>query len=88
MAASHTKGTYLAARFRRVASRRGKKRAIVAVGHSILIATWHMITSDTEYRDLGGDYFIERTGKTRVTQRLVAQLSQLGWRVNLTPATA
>ncbi len=88
MAASHTKGTYLAARFRRVASRRGKKRAIVAVGHSILIATWHMITSDTEYRDLGGDYFIERTGKTRVTQRLVGQLSQLGWRVNLTPATA
>ena len=57
---------------------------MVAVGHSILIATWHMITSDTECRGLGGDFFIERTGKTRVTQRLVTQLSQLGWRVNLT----
>jgi transposase len=87
MAASHTKGTYLAARFRRIASRRGKKRAMVATGHSILIAAWHMINGNIEYADLGGDYFIERTGKTRMTRRLVGQLSQLGWQVTLNPAS-
>jgi len=88
MAASHTKGTYLAARFRRIASRRGKKRAMVAVGHSILIATWHMISGAVECHDLGGNYFLERTGKTRITRRLVGQLTQLGWQVTLNPTPA
>ncbi|MFJ7911409.1 IS110 family transposase [Kitasatospora sp. NPDC096204] len=82
-AASRSKGTYLAARFKRIASRRGKKRALVAVEHSILIAVWHMFTHDIEYHDLGGDYFLERTGKTRQTRRLVSQLNQLGYQVTL-----
>ncbi|MFJ9610786.1 hypothetical protein ACIRS1_31040 [Kitasatospora sp. NPDC101176] len=82
-AASRSKGTYLAARFKRIASRRGKKRALVAVEHSILIAVWYMFTHDIEYHDLGGDYFLERTGKTRQTRRLVSQLNQLGYQVTL-----
>jgi transposase len=90
VAASRTKGTYLAARFRRVASRRGKKRALVAVGHTILIATWAMLTRDVPYHDLGGDYFTERLNpqaKARQARRLINQLALLGYRVALEPAT-
>ncbi len=86
--ASRSKGTYLAARYRRIASRRGKKRALVALEHSILVAIWHMFTSDVEYHDLGGDYFVERTGKARQTRRLVGQLNQLGFQVTLQPVEA
>ncbi|MFF2612492.1 IS110 family transposase [Kitasatospora sp. NPDC058046] len=82
-AASRSKDTYLAARFKRIASRRGKKRALVALEHSVLVAVWHMFTSDAEYHDPGGDYFLERTGKTRQTRRLVSQLNQLGYQVTL-----
>jgi hypothetical protein len=86
--ASRSRGTYLNARYRRIASRRGKKRALVALEHTILIAVWHMFTHDTNYHDLGGDYFIERTGKTRQTRRLVSQLTQLGYQVTLQPTEA
>ena len=83
VSASRTKDTYLAARYRRIVARRGKKRALVALEHSILIAVWHMFTHDTEYADLGGQYFIERTGRARQTRRLVSQLNQLGYQVTL-----
>jgi len=83
--ASRTKSTYLAARYRRIAARRGKKRAIVAVGHTILTSAWHMLTHDVPYQDLGGNYFLERTGRTRQTRRLVSQLTQLGYHVALNP---
>ncbi|EKX66231.1 IS110 family transposase [Streptomyces ipomoeae] len=83
VSASRTKDTYLAARYRRIASRRGKKRALVALQHSILISVWHMFTHDAEYADLGGRYFIERTGRARQTRRLVSQLNQLGYHVTL-----
>ncbi|MFD5514202.1 transposase [Streptomyces sp. NPDC127051] len=66
-AAARSKNTYLAARYKRIAVRRGKKRAMVAVGHTILTSTWHMLTRDTDYHGLGGDYFIQRTGRTRQT---------------------
>ncbi|TDT94152.1 transposase [Streptomyces sp. 846.5] len=85
VAASRTKDTYLASRYRRLVGRRGKKRALVALEHSILVAIWHMFTNDAEYADLGGDYFLERTGKTRATRRLISQLNQLGYQVNLQP---
>ncbi|MFC8669909.1 transposase [Streptomyces sp. NPDC057199] len=83
--ATRAKDTYLAARFRRLAARRGKKRALVALQHSVLIAIWHMFTRGIEYADLGGDYFLERTGKTRATRRLVSQLNHLGFQVSLQP---
>jgi transposase len=88
LAITRTKNTYLAARYRRVAAKRGKKRAIVAVQHSMLIAVWHMLTNDVGYHDLGSEYFTERTGKTRQTRRLVAQLSTLGYTVRLEPLAA
>jgi transposase len=47
---------------------------LVAVGHTILTSVWHMLTNDAEYADLGGDYFLQRTGRTRQTRRLVSQL--------------
>jgi transposase len=88
VSASRTKNTYLAARYRRIVARRGKNRALVALQHSILIATWHTFTRDTPYADLGGQYFIERTGPARQTRRLISQLNQLGYHVTLqTPAT-
>ena len=89
IAASRTKGTYLAARYRRVAARRGKKRALVAVGHSVLIAVWHMLSRDIAYHDLTAEHFIERltsTGNAPRTRRLIDRLRQLGYQVTLQPA--
>ncbi|MEU5894365.1 IS110 family transposase [Streptomyces sp. NPDC047461] len=83
VSASRTKDTYLAARYRRIVARRGKKRALVALQHSILIAVWHMFTRDAAYADLGGQYFIQRTGRARQTRRLISQLNQLGYHVTL-----
>lgn len=88
MCASRTKGTYLAARYRRIAARRGKKRALVAVGHTVLVAVWIMLTRDVPYHDLGPDHFIQalnERGKTRQTRRLIEQLNQLGYQVALHP---
>ncbi|MDQ4025564.1 MAG: transposase, partial [Actinomycetota bacterium] len=88
VSAARTTDTYLAARYRRLAPRRGKKRALVALEHSILIAIWHMLTHDLEYADLGGDYFLHRTGRARQTRRLISQLHQLGYQVTLQPIQA
>ena len=67
---------------------RGKKRALVAVEHSILVAVWHILTRDTPYQDLGADHFINRIRKSRQTHRLVGQLAQLGYDVFLEPRKA
>jgi transposase len=83
--AARTKDTYLQARYRRLAGRRGKKRALVAVGHSILIATWHMITHETTYSDLGPNRFLTRTDPDRQARKLIGQLHQLGFQVTLNP---
>src|SRR3954451_17594991 len=53
-------GTYLAAQYRRLAARRGAKRAAVAVGHSILVSVYHLLRDGQAYHDLGGNYFDER----------------------------
>jgi len=60
-AASHTKGTYLAAYYRRLAARRGRKRALVALGYALLGIIYHMMRNRTLYADLGGDYFERAT---------------------------
>jgi transposase len=85
ISASRSKDTYLGARYRRVMARRGRKRALVALQHSILIAIWHMFTTDMAYRDLGANYFLERAGKARATKRLIGQLNHLGYQVTLNP---
>ncbi|MCX4480274.1 IS110 family transposase [Streptomyces cellulosae] len=86
--AARSKNTYLASRYKRIAIRRGKKRALVALGHTILTSIWHMLTTDAEYADLGADYFLQRTGRARQTRRLVSQLNMLGYQVSLQSAEA
>ena len=81
-AAAHTKDTYLAAQFHRIAARRGKKRAIVAVAHSILVIAYHLIQKREPYHDLGSDYFDKRDAET-TKQRLVVRLEKLGFQVAL-----
>jgi transposase len=81
-AASHTKDTYLAAQYRRLAARRGKKKAIVALEHSILIMAYHIIQRKEPYHELGGDYFDKRRPEA-TAQRLVKRLEHLGFQVSL-----
>jgi hypothetical protein len=86
-AATRTKDSYLQAQYQRLRPRRGHRRALVAVQHSMLIAYWHMFTTGESYRDLGGDYFRKRDPE-RAARRLIAQLEALGHKVTLEPAAA
>jgi transposase len=81
--ASRSRDTYLSAQFWRLARRIGKKKAAVAVGHSILVICWHLLSNNTDYDDLGGDYFARRGNIARHQQRLVQQLQELGYQVTL-----
>jgi transposase len=82
-AASHTRG-YLAAQYRRLVRRRGRKKATVAVAHSILVIAYHILKDGTTYRDLGHDYFDKRD-TVRLQRRLIARLEVLGLRVTVEP---
>lgn len=81
-AAVRTKNTYYRAQFLRLRARRGPKKAIVAVAASMLTAVYYILRDGVEYRELGGQHF-ERLDRTRVTQRLVKRLQDLGYRVHL-----
>ena len=74
---SHTKETYLAARFRRLAARKGKKRAIVAVAHTILVSLYHMLKTKQPYRELGAD-FLDRRHAAKLKRYLLKRLERLG----------
>jgi transposase len=84
-AAARTKDTYLAAQYSRIARRRGKKRAIMAVSHSILVIAYHLIDRNEPYRDLGGDYF-DRRRPEATARRLIKRIEQLGFKVSIQPA--
>ncbi len=84
-AAARTRETYLGAQFWRLARRIGKKKAAVAVGHSILVIAWHLLADDADYRDLGGEYFVKRDAE-RARSRAISQLQALGYRVTLEAA--
>ena len=86
-AASKTKDTYLSAQYRRLATRRGKQRALVALGHTILVMVYHILTRREPYRELGPLYF-DVLDRQRVQQRLVKRLERLGYTVNLQPLAA
>jgi transposase len=88
VAASHTRDTYLAAQYWRLARRIGKKKAAVAVGHSILVVCWHLLTNDCDYQDLGGDWFTRRTDTDKRRDHLIRQLHDLGYGVTLTNLAA
>jgi transposase len=85
--AAHSKDTYLAAQYRRIAARRGRKRALVAVAHSLVVILYHMLTRHEPYQDLGADYF-ERRNPEQLARRLVRQGAKLGYQVTLTPIPA
>jgi len=88
-AAARSKGTYLSSQYARLRGRRGPAKAAVAVGHSILVIAYHIISNQERYSDLGADYFIARQSKETYKNRLVAQLERMGHKVTLEPiATA
>lgn len=79
--------TYLAAQFRRLATRHGPKKAMVAVAHSILRIVFHLLIDEHPYEDMGEAYFDQRQ-RLHVTRRLKQRLERLGYRVQLDPATS
>jgi hypothetical protein len=81
------KDNYLSAQFRRLAARCGKKRAAVAVAHSILVIAYHLLKRGTEYIDLGGDYF-DRRNEQYLQRTLVNRLERLGLKVTVEPLQA
>jgi len=83
--AARKKNQYLKAQYHRLAGRRGAKRALLAVGHSILKIAYHVLTRQQTYQDLGENYFDERD-REGVKRRAVRRLEQLGFSVNLSPA--
>ncbi|MGH2398127.1 MAG: IS110 family transposase, partial [bacterium] len=84
-AASHTKNTYLAAQYRRLVRHLGKKKALIAVGHSILIIVYHVLSGRTPYQELGGNYF-ERHNTEAQKNRLIRKLEALGLKVTVEKA--
>jgi transposase len=88
VAAAKTR-TFLGERYRRIARRRGAKRAIVAVGRSILVIIWHLLSDpNARFTDLGPDFYDNRMGPERKKRNHVRQLEALGFRVTLEPAAA
>jgi transposase len=78
--------TFLGERYRRIAKRRGKKRAIVAVGRSILVIVWHLLSDPrARFIDLGPDFYDNRTGPERKKRNHIRQLEALGYKVTLEP---
>jgi transposase len=79
--------SYLSAQFHRLVVRRGRKRAVIAVGHSILVVAYHLLKDAATYQDLGATHF-DALDRERATRRLVTRLEALGHRVTLTPGAA
>jgi len=84
-AASRTKNTFYSARYHRLAARRGKKRAIVAVAHSITKSIYHVLKDNIPYQELGADYLNNRIEEKR-RKYLKRELEKLGHKVVLMPA--
>jgi len=87
MSAARSRDTYLAAKYRRIASRRGPVKAIVAVEHALLIAIWHMLTTGAFYTEPGGDFYARRQPE-KTKARALDQLRKMGYAVTLEPLTA
>jgi transposase len=86
-AASRTKGTYLSDQYRRLARRRGKKKALVAVAHTLLVMIYQVLKKREPYRELGADY-LDQLQPDRLTKQLVKRLERLGHKVTLEPQVA
>ena len=86
-AASRSPNSYLGAQYRRLAARRGRKRALMAVAHSILVIVYHLLKSGRRYADLGSDFF-DRLHAKRLTRYYTKRLEGLGYSVTLEPNAA
>ena len=86
-AAGRTRHTYLAAQYHRLAARRGKNKAAVAVGHTLLVIIYHLLSRPDLYHELGDDYF-DQHERQAVQRRLVRRLQNLGYSVHLEPRAA
>ena len=84
-AAARTKDTYLSAQYRRLAARRGKKRASMALAHTLLVSIYYFLRDGSDYRDLGGNYFDQRSQFSTV-RRSVQRIERLGYKVTLEAA--
>lgn len=80
-AATRTKGTYLRSKYDSLVVRRGKKRALIAVGRKILIAAYFILKDKVEYEELGGN-FLEKRNKDKKIKRYLKKLKELGVEVN------
>ena len=81
-AASRTKNTFYSARYHRLAARRGKKRALIAIGHSLLKSAYHILKDNVPYKELGSDYLKDKIESKR-KKYLKNELEKLGYKVNL-----
>jgi transposase len=84
-AASRKKGSYFQAQFRRLAGRRGKKRALISVARSLLVVIYHILKKRTTFKDLGSDYF-DKLNSRRLVPYLVKRIENLGYGVTLVPS--
>jgi len=84
---SRNRASYYGAQYHRIARRRGRQRALVAVAHSLLTAIYHMLRDGTVHQDLGAEYF-DRLDRERATHRAVQRLRRLGYEVTLQPVAA
>ncbi|WP_329311121.1 transposase [Streptomyces sp. NBC_01262] len=86
MSVSRSKNGYLSAYYRRIATRRGSQRALVAVMHKLAIAIWHILHDKTAYQDLGADYFTRRDPE-RAMRRMTKEANRLGLTIRFEPIT-
>ena len=87
MSAARSHGTYFSVKYRRIATRRGPIKAIVALEHAMLIAIWNMLTTNTTYRDPGDDFYT-RLNPDKAKNRAIDQLHKMGYDVTLNPLAA
>lgn len=81
-AATHKRDSYMCAQYHRIKARRGKKKAIVAVGATILRDIWHMLSNNMPYRELGADFY-DRRNREHSARRLIRRLEKMGYNVEL-----
>src|SRR2546423_1305097 len=88
-AASHTKAAFRAAQLRRLVrhfGRRGTNKAIIALAHTMIVIIWHVLHDQTDYRELGADYFQRLSDPEALRRRLIRQLEATGVKVTIQPA--
>ena len=89
--ASHSRDSYYAALYRRFCRRFGKNsqsKAIFVVAHSMLVTIWHLLADESDYADLGADWFDRRSDNERHARRLAHQIERLGYKVTVEPVAA